>query len=92
VNERGLLLECSMWKKSDFDDDDEIKDDADAVVAEIDDEVGSEYCGKLLLNMDHWDESKEKGRLFLFRYQNRLTKILQPMRHHLRPRTIMMPM
>lgn len=57
VNERGLLLECSMWKKS--------RDDADDVVAEIDDEDGSEFCGQLFLNVDDWDESKERGRLFL---------------------------
>ena len=59
VNERGLLLECSMWKKSGGDEDD------DAVVAEIDDEDDSEFCEQLFLNVDDWDESKERGRLFL---------------------------
>lgn len=62
VNERGLLLECSMWKKSRDDNDD---DDKDAVIAEIDDEDGSEFCGQFFLNVDDWDESKERGRLFL---------------------------
>jgi pimeloyl-ACP methyl ester carboxylesterase len=56
-----------LWKKSDSDDFNEIRDDDndDAVVAEIDDEDGSELWGQLFLNVDDWDESKERGRLFL---------------------------
>jgi pimeloyl-ACP methyl ester carboxylesterase len=84
VNERGLLLECSMWKKEVLGHEggsgegggedigrnewerqrqqqrrDQVND-ADDSNDEID-----HRCGQITLNVDDWDESKERGHLFL---------------------------
>ena len=93
VNERGLLLECSMWKKKELlDDDDEeeegawhddqqdendegvdddIMDDEDSCNkcrGDNSDETNAihhDKCGHITLNVDQWDETKERGQMFL---------------------------
>ncbi len=88
VNERGLLLECSMWKKKELVEEDEYNikgvdnmeedssdkcddDDGGGGGDDGDDDVFSENkainhkCGQITLNVDHWDESKERGQMFL---------------------------
>lgn len=83
VNDRGLLLECSMWKKKDLaeeawqDEDDgegvEETMDEDGNSCGIDAEDGAcnenmhsnHKCGHITLNVDHWDESKERGQMYL---------------------------
>ena len=74
VNERGLLVECSIWKKARGDDDDD--DLLDAVVDDIEDmedvedgpreDNGARHgCGQITLNVDDWDENKERGLMYL---------------------------
>lgn len=91
VNERGLLLECSMWKKKElveeeawYDEEDEYdeydsegvedmeEDSCDMYYGDDDDDDTSNEnsdinhkCGQITLNVDHWDETKERGQMFL---------------------------
>ncbi|KAL9188255.1 hypothetical protein ACHAXT_006633 [Thalassiosira profunda] len=70
VNERGLLLECSMWKRV-YDDDEEEEEDTLGDVrspAQTRDDGatgGNKACGQITLNVDDWDESKESGKMYL---------------------------
>lgn len=64
VNERGLLLECSMWKKAD-EEGGEIRDDDDIASPRLNEVGDSDSCGRIFLNVDDWDESKERGRMYL---------------------------
>ena len=83
VNERGLLLECSIWKKKELLEEDEYdregvennnleEDSSDMCDSDVgDNDALSENnainhkCGQITLNVDHWDESKERGRMLL---------------------------
>jgi len=71
VNERGLLVECSIWKKApkEGEEQEESIDDLEVSI----DEDGSvhpreqrdEGYGQITLNVDDWDENKEKGQMYL---------------------------
>ena len=80
VNERGLLVECSIWKQARVDEDDDSSEDLlDAVVDDIEvlgedslrgeegprEEDGQRGAGRITLNVDDWDEDKERGHMFL---------------------------
>ncbi|KAL3800601.1 hypothetical protein ACHAW5_001069 [Stephanodiscus triporus] len=79
VNERGLLLECSMWKKKAMHDEKEEEEEEEEETGcerrkqrgDDDDDGGSNdenddhRCGQIMLNVDDWDESKERGQMYL---------------------------
>ena len=90
VNERGLLLECSIWKRArEFDDDDDDDDDDEegegylnqnlngvldeqheeenngSDTSNSKDEQNKKEHGEIILNVDDWDESKERGQMYL---------------------------
>ena len=84
VNDRGLLLECSMWKRKDRQDEEEGEgrravgggegrrrggqddddDDVDVGGGSSNDE-NDHRRGQITLNVDDWDESKERGHMYL---------------------------
>jgi len=77
VNERGLLLECSMWKRAPDEQEDE--DEDEVVLCNITENSGNDMqydeqsyedddghgYGQITLNVDDWDENKEKGQMYL---------------------------
>ena len=89
VNERGLLLECSMWKRVYADEEEEEENeqqvngdanqepqqkkktsgDADEKKSnnhnQNEEEEDIRTCGQITLNVDDWDENKERGQMFL---------------------------
>ena len=69
VNERGLLVECSIWKKVD-DEDEEDEDDNEEEEREHSEQGQQDNNdklerGEIILNVDDWDESKERGQMYL---------------------------
>eukprot|EP00578_Thalassiosira_sp_NH16_P017785 CAMPEP_0181128154 /NCGR_PEP_ID=MMETSP1071-20121207/28595_1 /TAXON_ID=35127 /ORGANISM="Thalassiosira sp., Strain NH16" /LENGTH=860 /DNA_ID=CAMNT_0023213971 /DNA_START=103 /DNA_END=2685 /DNA_ORIENTATION=+ len=72
VNERGLLVECSMWKRAyDDDDDDEligtkgVQNEGGHRKNDPGDETDEDECGQITLNVDDWDENNERGQMYL---------------------------
>ena len=81
VNERGLLVECSIWKRArEFDEEEEeegegnLNPNLSGVMEEENngndtsnskDEQKKKEHGEILLNVDDWDESKERGQMYL---------------------------
>ncbi|KAL3811571.1 hypothetical protein ACHAXA_006856 [Cyclostephanos tholiformis] len=75
VNERGLLLECSMWRKKIRHEEEGEEEEGECKWQrqdqdDDDDDGGSNdehdhRCGQITLNVDDWDESKERGQMYL---------------------------
>eukprot|EP00571_Detonula_confervacea_P015627 CAMPEP_0172308426 /NCGR_PEP_ID=MMETSP1058-20130122/9015_1 /TAXON_ID=83371 /ORGANISM="Detonula confervacea, Strain CCMP 353" /LENGTH=774 /DNA_ID=CAMNT_0013020835 /DNA_START=134 /DNA_END=2455 /DNA_ORIENTATION=+ len=70
VNERGLLVECSIWKKAH--EEEEIgtlggKYECEQQQKQNNDSDGNDEneCGQITLNVDDWDENKERGQMYL---------------------------
>ncbi|KAL7542491.1 hypothetical protein ACHAXR_012012 [Thalassiosira sp. AJA248-18] len=77
VNERGLLLECSMWKRA-YEEEEEEEEEVIGTVGDIDyeeerqtnddndnDGNENENSQQITLNVDDWDENKERGAMYL---------------------------
>ena len=72
VNERGLLLECSMWRRKDEEEEEE--EECVEAFLEDDREGGGDVPGnspgascptRMTLNVDGWDETRERGKMHL---------------------------
>ena len=73
VNERGLVLECSMWRRKDDDEHDGVDETCDASRGDgreggygSADGARADSCPtRMTLNVDDWDESRERGQMYL---------------------------
>lgn len=73
VNERGLLIECSIWKKAREEDEDEdiLGGSMEEGGVRLHNGGHGEENGEghrhrqITLNVDDWDENKERGQMFL---------------------------
>ncbi|KAL7552832.1 hypothetical protein ACHAWF_016076 [Thalassiosira exigua] len=70
ANERGLMVECSIWKRA-HDEGEEVAgtigDVSESRIHDSDEEEGGDgdAHGHLTLNVDDWDENKESGQMYL---------------------------
>eukprot|EP00584_Thalassiosira_punctigera_P009192 CAMPEP_0172531334 /NCGR_PEP_ID=MMETSP1067-20121228/4784_1 /TAXON_ID=265564 ORGANISM="Thalassiosira punctigera, Strain Tpunct2005C2" /NCGR_SAMPLE_ID=MMETSP1067 /ASSEMBLY_ACC=CAM_ASM_000444 /LENGTH=751 /DNA_ID=CAMNT_0013315705 /DNA_START=115 /DNA_END=2370 /DNA_ORIENTATION=+ len=70
VNERGLLVECSIWKRAHKEEEEE-EEEIDVLGVSFEEgepaQNGSydDGHGQITLNVDDWDENKEKGQMYL---------------------------